>query len=177
MLLRARGGAAACLIAAILALVGCQSGGNNQFPAKVSGKVTYNGALVTGGTITFHGGDGTPYEEAITPEGTYKFVNLPEGTMTVTIETESFNPNKKQEAYRSGGGGQAAMYAKSGGGGGGRVDKSAPKGGAPKSPYLGEPSGGPVYVKIPDKYRDKAKSGLSVTLKKGDQTQNFELTD
>jgi hypothetical protein len=177
MIIRARIVALAFLIATV-AMLGCQSG--SQFPAKVSGKVTYGGATVGGGTIAFYAPDGKVYATEINPDGTYVVENISEGTFEVTIETESINPEKKTEQYKSAGGGLGGMYGKSGGGVP-KFGKGAPKEGAPKSPMPSDsvPSGGTpaTYVKIPPKYKEKSTSGLSVTLKKGNNTENFDLKD
>src|SRR5215216_2041883 len=111
MSIRTRAGAAGLLIAA-LAFVGCQSSGNSNYPVQVTGKVTHNGSPVGGGTVTFHTPDGAPIQVPIAPNGTYTADALPEGTMAVTVETESVN--RKQEEYRGqgGGGGVAAKYGK-----------------------------------------------------------------
>lgn len=174
MMIRACIPAASFLIAA-LTLIGCKSD-NSNYPVKVSGKVSYNGNTVGGGTVTFYTADGAPIQAPISPDGTYVFPSLPEGTFGVTIESESVNPSQKKETYGgvAGGGGMTGKYGKGGGGA-----QAAPKGKkAENSPVPeGAQTGDPTYVKIPAKYKDKATSGLSVTLKKGDQTHNFDLTD
>ena len=162
-----------------LSIMGCES--KSVLQTKVTGKVTYKGTAVGGGTIAFYTADGQVVSADINRDGTYSIGTLSEGTFTVTIESESVNPDKKVDAYRSGGGGPKGIkgaYGKGSGGPGG-VAKESPKEGAPKSPMPeGRPAAGePNYVKIPAKYADKGTSGLSVTLKKGDQTHNFDLTD
>jgi hypothetical protein len=143
-------------------VVGCDSGGNKQFPAKVTGKITYNGNAVKGGTVAFlPAGASAPLKFSIGADGSYNAPDLPEGPMTVTVETESLNPEKKHETY------------------GGRGGKGPPGGKGPSS-YL--PAGAVTaatdhYVKIPAKYADPSTSGLSTTLKKGAQTFDIKLTD
>jgi len=171
MVIRSRIIGGGLLIAAFVTL-GCES--HSPFPAKLSGKVTYKGEPLGGGTMAFYTADGQVISTDIRSDGTYVSTNLPEGTLTVTIETESVNPNKSQPEYRSPGAGPAAMHR------GPTAPPGAPKGGAPKSPI---PDSAPVtaspstYVKIPAKYSDKTKSGLTITLKKGDQKHDFDLTD
>jgi hypothetical protein len=150
----------------ILALVsGCVK--NPNAPAQVSGTVTYNGQPLKGGMLTLHSKDAGVYSAGIRSDGTYSATDLPAGEMVVTVETESVNPNKKTPQY---GGGRGAP---------------PPKGAGPQ-PY--KPPGAPAdagtkgpdpaeYVKIPAKYADPKKSGLTVTLSQGRQTHNFELTD
>lgn len=172
MLIRARVNGF-CLLVAAMSVVGCDSSVN---PCKLSGKVTYKDQPVSGGTITLVLADGNTFPINILADGSYVFPNLPEGSGTVIIETESINPEKKQEYRGAAGGGPASMYGgKSGAGGaGGKYKGQAPAG----SPVPeGAKGNSPIYVKIPAKYSDKTKSGLAVTLKKGDNKQDFALTD
>ena len=46
-----------------------------------------------------------------------------------------------------------------------------------QKPPPDQPVTQPEYVKIPAKYADKTKSGLTVTLSSGNQRRNFNLTD
>src|SRR5262249_40649891 len=76
---------------AAFVLVGCKS---SSTPAKVSGKVTYNGTLVTGGTIQFIPVDGNDiYRSGIKEDGTYAVNDAAQGDMVVVVETESINPD------------------------------------------------------------------------------------
>ncbi|HJZ92336.1 MAG TPA: hypothetical protein VKE40_15780 [Gemmataceae bacterium] len=155
-----------------LLLVGCKK--TNQFaPAKLSGKVTYGGAPVTAGTMIFHAADGSQFPTMIGSDGSYG-IELPVGEMVVTIETESVNPKRKVPVYdanTAGSGGFGKLYGKSGGGGGpGRkkTEDSTPEGAS---------SSAELYVKIPARYADKGKSGLTVTLAAGSNKKDFDLTD
>lgn len=146
------------LILPLVLLPGLGCGKKNpDRAAQVSGSVTYKGNPVTAGTVNFHTSEGVAISCNITPDGTYLGTQLPIGELTVTIETESANKNRKVPAYGAGraGGGPATSP---------RPD-SAP------------PVQEGAYVKIPDKYGKKASSGLKVTLEPGKQTHNFELTD
>jgi len=164
------------LLSAILVL-GCNSG-NQQFPAEVTGKVTLNTAPVTGGSITFHSADGASVNAKISHDGVYFFPNLPEGKFEVTVETESVNPEKKQQEYKgdnSVGGGKSAMYP-------GKAKMAPPPGGKKnKSENSPTPEGyvahDPVYVKIAAKYKSKSTSGLTVDVKKGKQVLDISLTE
>jgi len=161
------------LAAAALVVIGCTPTNPNA-PARVTGRVTYNGSPVTGGSITFHPKDGgAPFTVGIAADGNYSAFDVRDGDMTVTVETESINPNKKMQEYKGGSAsGPGKMYGKVSGGGG------APGGkGAPLSPTPEGASVATQYMKIPDKYKDAATSGLTVTLKKGEQKHDFPLTD
>jgi hypothetical protein len=168
-MVRIRVGGAFFFLAA-LTLLGCKSENPNS-PARVSGRVTYNGNPVTGGTLTFHSADGGKIPAAIGADGTYSAFDIPDGDMVVTVETETINPERKQPEYRGAPSGAAKMYGKKGAGMGvvakGQQMGPMPEGTAPVG----------TYVKIPAKYNDPAKSDLKCTLKKGDQKQDFNLTD
>jgi hypothetical protein len=149
------------LLALALGLTaGC--GPKSPIPAKVSGKVTYNGNPVQGGNITFHSKDRGSYSATLGEGGVYEISALPDGELVVTVETESINPNKKTPAY--GGGRGAAIDQK--------YMEAMKKSGAPINTDQSK-----NYVKIPAKYAKEESSGLTVTLKAGKQTQDFPLTD
>jgi hypothetical protein len=128
---------------------------NPNAPAEVSGRVTYKGAPVTGGTLAFHSKGGGAYSCPIDPEGNYIGTDLPAGEVVVTIETESLNPSLKQEQYK--------------GAKGKNMTSPTPKG--------FEQGAKGTYVKIPTKYNDPTKSPLKETLSRGKQSKNFDLTD
>lgn len=157
------------LVVFVVAL-GCGQERNPNAPANVSGKVTYKGSAVKGGNVTFHPSGGGVYSFTIRPDGTYTATDMPDGEMAVTINTESLNPAKKEKprVYGEGKGGEGKPlpvpspdFIKS------KLQKPPPD----------EPVTQPEYVKIPAKYSDKTKSGLTVTLSSGNQRRNFNLTD
>jgi hypothetical protein len=78
--------------------------------------------------------------------------------MTITVETESINPDKKKGAQTSSSGQKASMSPAPKGSGGGGASEG-------------------TYVKIPEKYADNKKSGLTYTMIKGKQKHDIELTD
>jgi hypothetical protein len=142
-------------------MVGCAK--NPQAPAKVSGQVTYKGAPVPAGNIVFHSEDKGSYNCALGTDGTYEIVDIPTGELIVTVDNEFLNPKTRPPDY--GGGKGAALYAE-------RVAAERKAGMMIKGP---EASG--QYVKIPSKYHSSKTSPLSVTVEKGRQIKNFELTD
>jgi len=156
--------------------LGCSS--KKSAPAVVSGKVTYKGEPVTGGTLVFFTEQGV-YPVAVSAEGTFTHSDLPEGACTVTIDTEELNPNRKVQAY------DQKSNATSGGPGGAKYkSKPAPSASGAKGKQETSPAGegSPQgergqYKKIPPQYADKDKSPLKVTLKAGSQELNFDLTD
>jgi hypothetical protein len=146
---------------------GCGKGNPNA-PASISGKVTYKSKPVTGGMITFHTNDAGINQVPIMPDGTYSYEGLPVGELKVSIDTEALNPDRKKgQQY---GGAQGKNMMSPGPEGVGKAPAGPP--GMTEGTLQGE------YVKIPPKYRDKATSGLTVTLSKGQNTnKDFELTD
>ncbi len=63
--------------------------------ANISGKVTYKGAPVTGGVVGFFNPEweGGGYSAIINSDGTYRASNVPAEEVTITVETETLNPN------------------------------------------------------------------------------------
>ena len=163
------------LLILLLGLVAAGCGkGTADGRAKLSGKVTYNGAPVTGGMIYFHAAGGPTYSAALRPDGTYLLPDVLPGDMTVTIDTESLNPKTSGPDPK----GRSVAPVTGPGGGKGQGSPSAMMRNMMSKPPEGvnaAPAG--AYVKIPAKYADRAKSGLSVTVTGGSQTKNFELTD
>lgn len=145
---------------ALFLAFGC---GTKATPSRLSGSVKYNGVPVKAGTITFtaKGGEGKDaggtYFAPINEDGTYSTSQLPTGEFAVTIETESANPKRPtMEQY--------------GGGKGKNMTSPMPEG-------VGAPAAKGGYVKIPSKYSDPKKSGLTVTLTSGKNTKDFDLAD
>lgn len=130
--------------------VGC-GGSNSNVPAKINGKVTYKGAPVTGGQMTFFYESAGVYPVAISADGSFNAVDLPTGTAVVTVDTELLNPKKKTPKY-----------------GGGRGGMSAPPEGVNSGP-----SG--TYVAIPAKYRTRGASDLKVEVKAGSQDLDINI--
>jgi hypothetical protein len=147
----------------LVVISGCTS---SRTPCSASGKVTYKGAPVTGGTIAFHR---MGEEEkgslgfSIKPDGTYEAVGLQPKEYAVTIETESINQNRPKQVY-GGGKNQEGQDA---------YRKKMQEQG--KAPGITAAQG--TYVKIPPKYSDESKSGLTVKLKNGKNDLNFDLAD
>jgi hypothetical protein len=151
------------LLSPLLFILASGCGPTKSASASLSGKVAYKGNPVTGGTVTVFVKDGGAYPIPITPEGTYSGTDLPPGEVTVTIETES-----AKQKFGMG------DYAKMKRGGGGGKEKGQMVSPAPEG---FQPGAGGQYVKIPRKYSDKEKSGLSLALTRGKNTKDFDLTD
>ncbi len=161
----------------LFSAIGC---GGPPPSAKLSGKFTYKGQVVKGGTVLFKFENGQA-ASAISSDGLYAFTDLPLGLAKVTIETETYNPAAEHPVYAKAAGQaddrlkSANQYAEAMGKGG-----PAEKGAGNTSTGLGGPFAAELaklYVKIPVKYTNEKTSGLSYTVVQGTQTKDFELTD
>jgi hypothetical protein len=158
----------------LLIVFGCSRSGPT--PCSVTGKVTYKGQPVTGGTIAFHrivatGADeeqSGSYGFSIKPDGTYEGASMPPEEYIVTIETESINPDRKTLIYQQPmGGGKNKMTADD-------YKKKMQEMGK----FSGVTEAQGAYVKIPAKYGDKKSSPLKTKkLENGKNQLNFDLTD
>src|SRR5438270_9875654 len=90
----------ACFLLA--ALVGC---GSANTKARVSGKVIYKDAPVTGGTIQLYPASGPSFSIYIKPDGTFEVEDAPAGDMKVAVETDSVPANPPTLAGSGGTGG------------------------------------------------------------------------
>ncbi|HZT81080.1 MAG TPA: carboxypeptidase-like regulatory domain-containing protein [Gemmataceae bacterium] len=150
------------LLALLFTLIGC--GGPS---ASVSGKVTYKGQPLNGGTVVFQSTDGKwGGSSAIAEDGTYTIPKVPPGQVKIGVETKSVNPT----VPKGGGGfmfkkGPADFKMKP------PKDTAMPKD-ADKTFYGGDTK---KYVDIPEKYADPEKSGLTYTVTAGKQIHNIDL--
>ncbi len=143
-------------------VVGCNDGVANA-PCNVSGKVTYKGAPVTGGNMTFWSKEGGSYSTTLDANGKYTTSNLPAGSAVVSVETETTNPDRKTENYSGG----KAKFGTSGGSP--KKMTASPMPDYAKKNVI-------TYVKIPAKYGQKD-SPLTTTLKPGSNKADFDLVD
>jgi hypothetical protein len=140
------------LAAVMLFLAGCDKG---KKPLMVSGKISYKGKPLGGGTIKFHssmeGAGVVPGN--IKPDGTFSF-GAPAGQSRITIETESV-----RDVARKGGNYMKMPGAK-----------------IPEGMKVSD-SPDPTYVSIPKKYADPNTSGLTWDVNSTNKTKDFDLTD
>lgn len=153
-----------------ISVYGCSSS-NPAAPARISGKLSYKGAPIKAGTMKFHTLEGTAFDAQISADGTFSAVDLPIGEMVVTVETESVNPANDPSKGANSGEYQRYMKMMSS-----RRPGESSNPGASSTPSA-TPKPSDNYVKIPDKYGKANTSPLTVTLKKGRQVQDFDLTD
>ena len=167
--------------AVLTALAGCGSSGN-QNSAIITGTVTYKGVPIKGGNMTFYHSDKGLFSSTIDENGRFVLRDAPSGTLRVTVDTESINPDKNGVKGGTAAGGGASIREKmnqaeqeargkagqgpGGGGGGG----SGPKAGTYEELIK-------KYTKIPDKYRDKEKTDLKIEAVNGKQEVTLELLE
>ncbi len=148
-------------IALLLLVLAPGCGEERSAPASLKGTVKYRGEPVTAGTVTLHTENAGVYHLPIRPDGTYSGTDLPAGELVVTISTPP--PAHSPEEYAEGMPQVNAEQAKK---------MRSPRGGRDGT----TPSVSQVHtVQIPYRYGDKNKSGLTVTLSKGKNTQDFDL--
>jgi hypothetical protein len=130
-----------------LGLVGCSSSGT------VSGKVSYKGTMLKGGTVTFVHPEGKASATTqIGEDGSYTIPKIPPGDVKICVDTSMLNPAGRTAPKYSPPPGQNSPYAPS--------DAS---------------DGGKRYVAIPPDYADPDKTTLTLTIKGGKQEHNIEM--
>jgi len=139
---------------------------------KVSGKVTYKGAVVPGGTVQFwpQESKGNPAGALIKEDGSYTAM-VPVGDAAVTVETESVSGKAKSWLENA----SKTKGSKSGGHGMSREMLEEIKGRMKES---GKEVAGPQkgnYVRINETYSKPGVSGLKTTVQAGEQQFNIDL--
>lgn len=130
----------------------------------VSGTISFRHKPLSGGKVTFQTEAGKTFSGDI-KDGEYKVANVPAGPAKISVWT----PEPPTGGMRMGQGGPAK------GGMGGQMPPGTqvPEGVTPsKFTMDNDPS---HFVKIPDKYNDPDKSGLTYTVKGGTQTNDIDL--
>lgn len=150
--------------------LGLMAAGCGSSLGTVSGKVTYKGEVVKGGTIRIVPEKGPPATGDIQEDGTYKITHVATGPAKVSVETDSIKPMKEAAQGR----GAMSMY---------KNKPPPPPPGSPGSDMdpsksvagFREQGDEKRYVAIPARYSDANKSGLSLTVKGGNNEFNIEL--
>jgi hypothetical protein len=103
--------APALWLGSVVLIVGCAGGKGD-----VTGKVSYDGKTLKGGTVTFApaDGEGPSFSGSIDENGTYTVPNVAAGEYKVCVETESL---KGPAGAGGGAGGPPGMKSSKGGGG------------------------------------------------------------
>jgi hypothetical protein len=140
-------------LAAVLA-AGCNS------TADITGKVTYKGAPLSGGSLTLVASDGNVFSAQLLSDGTFTITGVPTGDAKIAVVGGSPGAGVKQPP--AGRGGPRAAAAGRGG----------PKENSEAAPP--EPAGPPPGPVLPSQYGDPNSSGLTVKVKAG-QPINIDL--
>lgn len=166
----ARGMLAGGLFAAFLVLSGC-----SKPVGTVSGKVSYKGKEIKGGSVALVNSEGkSVMGSEITEEGTYKFENVVAGDYKVLVDTSRLAPVMMIGAGPGMMGGKAAPLPK--GAGAPPPGVTIPEGYKGSNPAdIASASNANRYTEIPPNYRDAAKTDLTMKVVAGDQTQDITL--
>jgi hypothetical protein len=138
----------------------------------VHGTVTYKNSPVPGGTITYVGTDGGKYSGNIDKDGKYALRDMPAGKYTVVVDNRALKNLANQQATYQGG-----QPGQKGGDPMAMNDKMLEKmGGRDKAKAAQQQTQG-EYREIPPRYESEKTSTETVTLDRGDQKHDIELTD
>ncbi len=147
----------AAALALLPPVAGCSGSGT------VTGKVTYQGRPLTGGTILFTSTRGRGTRTAqIGEDGSYTITNMPTGPAKIAVETKSAQPVGRPP------------FAEDGKHVGGPPPGAKMPEGAKTSVY-GDPSKARTAEPIPEHYANPDESGLTCTVKGGRQELPIEL--
>jgi hypothetical protein len=141
--------------------------------AEVSGKVTYNGAPVPGGTVTLvPAGGGPPQTLVLGSDGTFRVGSIPFGTYKVAVETESVK-GALQKMFPGQGPTEAELAQLP-------PNQRANTQVTPSQADLEKMppemrSQIRAYVEIPKQYADANGSGLTWEIKNSTETKTFDL--
>jgi hypothetical protein len=148
------------LVAAI-GVAGCGKG-----VGTVSGKVSYQGKALKGGSVTFVSAEGGPSPGAqIKEDGTYTVPDVPGGKYKICVTTSFLKPEQKFGLGPTGP----------------KIDPKAPPPAADLPPTASSPRAAVEahnlkrYVAIPDKYSKPEETDLEYTVTAGDQTHDIDL--
>jgi hypothetical protein len=149
--------------------LGLMAAGCGSSQGTVSGKVTFQGKVVPGGTVSIIPAKGGGLVSGnIQEDGSYTISKVPVGPAKVTVDTEALKPASASAPMQAMG--NAGYYAK----------MPTP---SPDSPGGGKIGVGPKlsqgdpkrYMAIPRQYSDPEQSGLSLTVKGGKNEFNIDL--
>jgi hypothetical protein len=140
----------ALALAVSVAVFGC--GGGKGGTGTVTGKVTYKGAPLKGGRVTFAAG-GKSGQGEIKEDGSYTAQNVPTGQAKVAVETSYLKQISRVPQYKP------------------PKDQKFPEGYKPG----GDPDAAKHFMAIPSKYESTESSGLTLDVKRGEQTFDIKL--
>jgi hypothetical protein len=128
--------------------------------ATISGKVTYKGEPLGGGTVLFVAEGKRSMTTVINSDGTYALANFPAGPVTIAVETASVKQTEMPEEAK----GMAPPA----------TIPNMPEG-ATQSIYKPRAATAVRYVEIPPQYADPKTSGLTYTVTGGSQSHDIPL--
>lgn len=143
------------MLGLLLLPLGLTIGGCGGGKGTVSGKVTYNGKVVPGGTVQIIPSNGPAVGGDIGEDGRYSIANVSVGSASVVVETESAKPASAATTgpMMDAAGKEAYM----------KKMKELP-GGNQFEPKAKDPN---RYMRIPPEYSNRAKPKLQITVKSG----------
>jgi hypothetical protein len=131
----------------------------------ISGKVTYQGKPVSGGSIIFFDAENLQVGSgALGLDGEYSVFKVPAGPMKIAVSAPTALPRRRQKDSRS-----SSL-----------ATEKAPEGANPKAPKWNGGGAAPgarsrVDVVIPAKYTRPDQSGVTYTVQPGQQEHNIDL--
>lgn len=149
---------------AALLIGGCGGGPNFKARGMVKGKVTTGKKLLTTGSVTFVNAEGVSGTASIDVDGNYEMPDAPIGDCKVTVTVQPLPMDPSVRARLKGGGPKMPEGPRPPDGSDGPTAPSPPLAKVPKE-----------IVLIDSKYSKAETSGLTFTVKKGEQTYNIEL--
>jgi hypothetical protein len=158
-----------CFSALVIITSGC-----SRPVGSITGKVTYKGAPLKGGGISFASTEGLPTVSGnIKEDGTYIIDEIKGGSYKICIDTSFLKP-ASGPGPSTGPGGKKTGPPK--GMGAPPPDANIPEGYIPSNPA--EAAGienARRYIAIPDKYKDPESTDLTYTVVGGPQTHDVDL--
>ncbi|HSQ56619.1 MAG TPA: hypothetical protein VLM40_12825 [Gemmata sp.] len=162
--------AALTLLCTTLLLAGC-----GKSSGSVSGKVSYQGKALKGGSVSFVSEDGgRSFAGPIKEDGTYTIPDLLSGEYKVCVETSSLNMRGGQKGpkYAGSSGGKAAIPTDKGPPPGAPI----PEGYTPSNPAAAKADAVQKrFIPIPDKYAKPDTTDITYSFKGGNETYNIDL--
>jgi hypothetical protein len=138
----------------------------------VTGKVTYQGKPLKGGSVSFVSTEGRQsFASGIDEDGTYLVPNLRGGSYKVCVETSSLKPAKEHSIYT-----KMAPIVPKGAKTGPPADAQVPEGYTPSDPAaMAAMTAKKRYIPIPEHYADPELTDITYTFNGGAETFNIDL--
>ncbi len=150
--------------------LGLLAAGCGSSQGTVSGKVSFRGQPLRGGTVSIIPQAGGAMTGEIKEDGSYTIAKVPTGPAKVAVETASIRPSAGRAGQARGPAGYYAKMPK-------EPPSDAPSGADPTQFLPGAQKSGDAkrYVPIPEQFGDAEKSGLSLTVTGGKQPFDIDL--